>query len=204
MLPSGIWSRSSVRTTLGCSMDTCTCASRRSRAISLASLRGGAAQHLDRHLRAERDVLGRVHDADAAGADLARDAVLAAERPCPPDRRARPTIRPSTTSPRSSAAMRCLSSVRAARSRLRRLESAPITLPSVAPMPAAMPIASRPPDIATAPAEITAPVPAARYGLHGEVSAFHVTTYGARASPFARQLRARSSRRADPRIAASS
>ena len=40
---------------------------------------GGATQHLDRDFGAQSDVLGRVHDADAAGADLAQNAVFAAE-----------------------------------------------------------------------------------------------------------------------------
>src|SRR5260370_2445899 len=94
---------------------------------------------------------------------------------------------PLSDRPRSSAAIRCLSSVRAARSRFSRFERAPMTLPSVAPMPAAMPIARRPPESATEPAEIAAPVPAARYGLHGEVNDFHVTRYLQVASPLARQ-----------------
>src|SRR5262249_47433098 len=93
---------------------------------------------------------------------------------------------PRRESPRSRAAMRCLSSVRAARSRLRRFARAPITPPKDAPIPAAMPIASGPPDIARAPAESAAPVLAAKYGLHGDVNAFHVTTYVHEASPLAR------------------
>ena len=44
-----------------------------------AVLRRRAAEHLDGDLVAERGVLGRVDDADAARADLLADAVLAAE-----------------------------------------------------------------------------------------------------------------------------
>src|SRR5688500_16838907 len=93
---------------------------------------------------------------------------------------------PLRESPLSNAAMRCLSSVRAARSRCKRLGSAPITPPSAAPMPAAMPIATCPPDVATEPAEMIAPVVAAKYGLKGEVNAFQVTRYVHVGSPLAR------------------
>ena len=68
--------------------------------------RRSAAQDLDRDLVSERHVLRRVDDADASGADLAPDAVLAAEHRAGEVARASPRARPASSSPRSSAAMR--------------------------------------------------------------------------------------------------
>ena len=75
-----------------------------------AVARRRAAQDLHRDLVPERHVLGRVHDADAAGADLAPDAVLAAEhgaREVAGRRaRARPAARVRARAPRCGCARR--------------------------------------------------------------------------------------------------
>ena len=71
-----------------------------------AVARGGAAQHLHGDLVAERHVLGGVDDADAARADLAPDAVLAAEDGAGRDRPGVAPSSPRSSRPRSSAAMR--------------------------------------------------------------------------------------------------
>ena len=60
-------------------MVTCTCASRREPRDLGGVFGGGAAQYLDGDLRAERDVLGGVDDADPARSNLVRNAVFAAE-----------------------------------------------------------------------------------------------------------------------------
>ena len=134
-----------------------------------AVLGGGAAQHLHGDLVTERRVLGRVDDADAARADLLADAVLAAEHGAGELAGRGRRLRLAGREPRSSAAMRFFSNVREARSRCRRLERAPITPPSVAPIPAAIATVGHAAEVATEPAETSAPVPAEMYGPHGEV-----------------------------------